>query len=450
MSLRSLLLAVAISIVPAVGSVAQDAVSPPDVANSKYEINGLINVDSVYVRSGPGEGYYPTSELAKGAPVTVVGIKFDWLKILPPPDSYSYVGEKFVDHDANSTVGKINRDDVNVRAGSLINAMKTTVQTRLSKGDQVQIIGAEDDYLKIKPPEGAYLYVKKDFVTISGAAAPANPAAPAPQPMAVPAPAQQPQPAISKAPAETSSTIVTSTPTTMPAPQVAAAAAPTTNPSVVAAAAAPSTQPAAPPPSAEELFAQYEAQFNEMSAQPLASQPIDEMISDYQSIAKSDQLSDDLKTVVKIRIATLQGRLDNKAKLIEVKRLEKIAADRQLALQAEQQELAERLKQNQIQVFAAVGQLQPSSLQIGGGTLYRLVDPATGRTEIYVRTGDPKITSLMGQFIGITGQPETDPQLSLRVIEPTDAQEIDESKVNASIMADIVPPSMLARQAASN
>ena len=90
-------------------------------------------------------------------------------------------------------------------------------------------------------------------------------------------------------------------------------------------------------------------------------------------------------------------------------------------MQAEQQELAERLEQQEVQVFTAVGELQPSSLQIGGGTLYRLVDPATGRTEIYVRTTDTKITAMMGQFIGITGEPTTDPQLSLRLIEPTDA-----------------------------
>ncbi len=451
MSFRSLLLAVAISIAPTIKIFAEDALSTPEVANSKYQINGVINVDSVYVRSGPGEGYYPTAELAKGAQVTVVGIKFDWLKILPPADSFSYVGEKFVDHDANSTVGKINRDDVNVRAGSMVNAMKTTVQARLNTGDQVEIIGTDEDYLKIKPPAGAYLYVKKDFVTISSAVSPANTPAPAVQPMTTSA-VPTPQVAATNPPVANSGAIVTSTPTTMPtAPMAAASVAPTTNPSAVASAApAPSTQPAAPPPSPEELFAAYESQFSAISQQPLDAQPIDEMISDYKGIQGSEQLSDDLKTVVRIRIATLQARLDNKAKLIEMKRLEKVAADRQLALQAEQQELAERLKQSQVQVFAAVGQLQPSSLQIGGGTLYRLVDPATGRTEIYVRTGDAKITAMMGQFIGISGQPETDPQLSLRVIEPTDAQEVDESKVNASIMADIVPPSMLARQAASN
>jgi SH3-like domain-containing protein len=450
MSFRFILVAVALSVVPGFNALAQDAIPQPNVANSRYQIDGVINVDSVYVRSGPGEGYYPTQELSRGATVTVVGIKFDWLKILPPDGSFSYVNAAFVDHPGDSVIGKINRNNVNVRAGSLTNAMKTTVQTHLDAGAQVEIIGKEEEFLKIKPPAGAYLYVKKDFVTVAHPAVAANPDAANPPPAAPTA--QNPPaaaPAIPGAQIDASNAILTSTPTTAPSAPVAAA--PTTNPS--AQAVAPSTQPAVaaapPPPSPEELFAQYESKFSDISKKPLDSQPLDELIANYQSIAKSDQLSDELKSVVKIRIATLQARLDNKAKLVEVQRLEKLAAARQLALQAEQQELAERLKQSQIQVFVAVGTLQPSSLQVGGGTLYRLVDPATGRTEIYVRTSDSKITALMGQFIGINGEPTNDPQLSLRVIEPTDAQQIDESKVNSSIMAGIVPPSMLAREASS-
>ena len=450
MSFRFILIAVALSVVPGLNALAQDAIPQPNVANSRYQIDGVINVDSVYVRSGPGEGYYPTQELTRCAAITVVGIKFDWLKILPPEGSFSYVNAAFVDHPGDSSAGKINRDNVNVRAGSLTNAMKTTVQTHLDSGAQVEIMGKEEEFLKIKPPAGAYLYVRKDFVTVAHPAVAANPDTANPQPAAPTA--QNPPaagPAIPSAPIDPANAILTSTPTTAPSAPIAAA--PTTNPSVQA--AAPSTQPAVaaapPPPSPEELFAQFESKFSDISKQSLDSQPLDELIANYQSIAKSDQLSDELKSVVRIRIATLQARVDNKAKLVEVQRLEKVAAARQLALQAEQQELAERLKQSQIQVFVAVGTLQPSSLQVGGGTLYRLVDPATGRTEIYVRTSDAKITALMGQFIGINGEPTTDPQLSLRVIEPTDAQQIDESKVNSSVMAGIVPPSMLARQASS-
>jgi hypothetical protein len=50
----------------------------------------------------------------------------------------------------------------------------------------------------------------------------------------------------------------------------------------------------------------------------------------------------------------------------------------------------------------------------------------------------------------VKGEPTTDSQLSLRVIDPTDAEQVDEAKVNSSIMASIVPPSLLAQQASSN
>ena len=458
MSFRYLFAFVALLAIPALKLVAQDAVPTPDVANSKYQITGVINVKSVWVRSGPGEGYYPTAELAKGASITVVGKKFEWLKVAPPDGSFSYVGAVFVDQASDGKTGKINRNDVNIRAGSTVNAMKTTVQTRLNMGDQVQIIGKEDEYLKIKPPEGAYLYINQQFVTIAQPAMTQSPAipqtaAPAQSTPSVPQAAARPAASanqVANATNTAASAIVTSTPTTAPSPAVAAA--PTTAPSTVAASAAtkPSQVAAAPQPSPEELFTQDEATFTEVSKQPLDKQPLDDLIAKYQAISSSDQLSEELKNVVTIRIATLKARQDNKGKLIEVRKLEKQAADRQLALQAEQEELAERLKQQEIQVFTAVGELQPSSLQIGGGTLYRLVDPATGRTEIYVRTSDAKITAMMGQFIGVKGEPQTDSQLSLRVIEPTDAQQVDQAKVNSSIMASIVPPSMLARQASSN
>lgn len=472
MSFRSLVVgALALGILPVANLpvtkvLAQDAVQPPPVENSKYHFEGTVNSGSVYIRSGPGEGYYATQKLDKGAVVTVVGIKFEWLKIVPPDGSYSYVGSAFVDRQGDGKTGIINRDDVNIRAGSDLDAMKTTVQTRLNKGDTVEILGQEDEYLKIKPPEGAYLYVNKQFVdatrvlpdadaTVSDSAADAVAQSPATQPD-------------NSAPAPSPAVVTTVTPTAPPVSQVGPtidatppamlvaattqpmAAAPSTQPTV---AGAPSTQPAvaaAPPPSAEELFGQFESTFADMSKQSLADQNIDDLTTKYQSIQNADGLSDNLKRVVDLRIATLKARADNKAKLLEARAMEKDAAEKELALQAEQQELAERLKQTDVEIYTAVGTLQPSSLQLGGGTLYRLTDPGTGRTVIYLRTTDDKATSMMGQFIGVRGTPTNDPQLSLRVLTPTDMETVDPAKVNGTVAAEIIPPSMLARQASAS
>jgi uncharacterized protein YgiM (DUF1202 family) len=416
-------------LIPAAAAFAQDAVQTPQVENSKYQFEGAVNAGAVFVRSGPGEGYYATQKLDKGATITVVGIKFDWLKIVPPEGSYSYVGSVFIDRSGDGSVGRVNRNDVNVRAGSLLNAMKTTVQTRLNAGDEVQIIGKEDEYLKIKPPEGSYLYVNKQFVDpVRAIAGDTN----APAPLLTETPTTQPASVASAS----ATPVAPATAVKPTAPSIDVAAAPTTQPAQASGVA--TTQPVAvaPQPTAEDLFGKYEAEFDTTSKQPLADQNITQLTTEYQSIAKADGLSDTLRTVVQFRI-------------LEARKLETESAQKELALQAEQQELSERLKTEDVEIYTAVGTLQPSSLQLGGALLYRLTDPATGRTVIYIRTSDEKVAGLMGQFVGVKGDANTDPQLSLKVVQPTAIDPVDPAKVNTTVAAEFVPPSLLARQASA-
>ena len=429
-------------LIPAAAAFAQDAVQTPQVENSKYQFEGVVNAGAVFVRSGPGEGYYATQKLDKGASVTVVGIKFDWLKIVPTEGSFSYIGSVFVDRSGDGSVGRVNRNDVNVRAGSLLNAMKTTVQTRLNAGDEVQIIGKEDEYLKIKCPQGSYLYVSKEFVDpVRAVSGDSN----APAPLLTETPTTQPAAVASATPTPTAP----ASPVKPAAPSIEVASAPTTQPAQASAGA--TTQPVAavPQPSAEDLFGQYEAEFDTVSKQPLADQDISKLTTEYQSIAKADGLSDTLRTVVQFRIETLQARSDSQAKLLEARKLEAQAAQKELALQAEQQELNERLKTEDVEIYTAVGTLQPSSLQLGGTLLYRLTDPATGRTVIYLRTDDSKVAGLMGQFVGVKGDASTDPQLALKVVEPSAIEPVDPAKVNTTVAAEFIPPSLLARQASA-
>src|SRR5581483_4002228 len=90
MSSRSMIVAAALSLAVFGSSNAlvraQEAPAPadqsqPDSENARFKVAGVVNANAVQVRSGPGAGYYATMKLDKGANVTVVGTKFEWLKI---------------------------------------------------------------------------------------------------------------------------------------------------------------------------------------------------------------------------------------------------------------------------------------------------------------------------------------------------------------------------------
>ena len=115
----------------------------PQVENAKHQFLGEINDNAVFVRSGPSNNFYATQRLSKGTRVTVVGIKYDWLKILPPEGSFSYVPQAYVTRRGDGKVGRVNQT-ANVRAGSALNAVKTTVQLEMDQGQDVTILGELD------------------------------------------------------------------------------------------------------------------------------------------------------------------------------------------------------------------------------------------------------------------------------------------------------------------
>lgn len=144
---------------------------------------GEINANDVYVRSGDSLNHYTIIKLKAGDRVTVVGERGEWYEIQPPEGSFSLVSGDYVDTTDNQK-GVINGANVRVRAGSLLNENKYTVQTLLSKGAEVTILGRNPDgFLRIKPPAGATLWINKTYVQLAGAGLPS-----APKPVAETAP----------------------------------------------------------------------------------------------------------------------------------------------------------------------------------------------------------------------------------------------------------------------
>jgi hypothetical protein len=125
-----------------------------------------VTANDVYVRSGASLNYYPISKLRAGDRVTVLGEEGNWYEIIPPEGAFSLISGQYVD-TVDNKFGVVNGNNVRVRAGSQLNNSKYTVQTMLSKGAEVQIIGENPDgFLRIKPPKGATLWISRDYVEL--------------------------------------------------------------------------------------------------------------------------------------------------------------------------------------------------------------------------------------------------------------------------------------------
>lgn len=445
---RFLSIALSLGFPLAPAAFAQEEQIPETAENSKQSASGVINGSAVYVHSGAGQNYYAVTKLDKGAKVTVVGIKFDWLKILPPEGAFSYVAKAFVERVGDGSVGRVSRPDLNVRAGSTLNDMKAIVQTKLDQGAEVQIIGEKDEYFMIKPPAGAYCYVNKQFVDYLNeapavAAKPAEPAKPIDAPTAT---TDQPQTTETPtAPLGPDAPVATNDQTTAPAnvqPEpFAITAPPTTAPSAGATAEAPAA-PTTQPLSADAEYDRLEAEFAQINTTKLEEQPIVELLAAYEKLLTDPQLPESMRRMADFRARTLKVRVAARDEYLNHMKGHQAAAERRKSLDAEREELAENIKRTEVSMYTAIGQLQTSSLQLGTQTLYRLTDPANSRTVVYLRSDDPKYAAMIGQFVGVKGEMTTDPALSMKVIVPTDAKQVDPNALYKTVAAQVVPPSL--------
>jgi hypothetical protein len=164
-----------------VGFAQETAASPQgSVSAAKAEGNepsfpyvaGIIE-DNVNIRSGPGTNYYYCGKLNTGDRVKVVASKYSWSHIVPPASSFSWISKQYVSTEPNNPgIGVVTGNAIRVYAGSdfLKPMHSTTVQLELNRGDKVELMGEEmDDYYKIAPPTGAYLWVLTQYTKPLGA-----------------------------------------------------------------------------------------------------------------------------------------------------------------------------------------------------------------------------------------------------------------------------------------
>ncbi len=129
-----------------------------------------VSADNVYVRSGPGQNYYPTDKLVAGDPVEVY--RHDpggWYAIRPPEGSFSWVSGRYLS-PGDENLAVVNGENVAARIGSRFSDIKDVIQVRLQKAEVVEVVGAAVDergarrWYKVAPPSGEFRWISGRYL----------------------------------------------------------------------------------------------------------------------------------------------------------------------------------------------------------------------------------------------------------------------------------------------
>jgi hypothetical protein len=137
-----------------------------------FPYKAYVTSGEVYVRSGPGRNYYPTSKLKTGDQVEVY--RHDpggWFAIRPPKDSFTWVSARYLEKSKHG-LAKVVGNEVAARVGSEFSDIRDVIQVRLHRGEVVEVLETKEfrsgpeagTWCKVAPPSGEFRWVSGKFV----------------------------------------------------------------------------------------------------------------------------------------------------------------------------------------------------------------------------------------------------------------------------------------------
>ncbi len=394
---------------------------------------GEVTGANVYVRSGAGSNWYPTTKVGTGDRVLVLGEKFGWYRIVPPDGSFSYVDRSMVRRSDDGKTGVVTRDNVYVRAGSALSPRKSATQMVIREGAQVEITGEADGFYKLVPPKGASLFISRQYVRrveprlrtgllkryLAGgrraastpksvvtppAARPTRPEAVATNSPGAPvepadeADRSEPIVPVSVVPPPSESEIVAEeavVPTESPR------GLPSNTPDREAPAAVPMTEPG--PGGYEARLAELESELTAEMEKPVEDRNLEQLRTRYRPIAEQEEAYVP-RAIARIRVRQLTDRIElgaaQKALLADRSQLETARS----RLRRERLQIARVRAEAPVERFELEGELRVSYAFAPAQRRFRLVDPLRNRTIAYVdipRDVAPDTRSLIGRYVGI-------------------------------------------------
>ena len=150
----------------------QILLSAPVRGEETFPYTTYVAVDDLYVRSGPGQNYYPTDKLRRGQEVEVY--RHDpggWCAIRPVEGSFTWITGRFL-KPLEDGLATVTDDGVSARVGSRFSDIRDVVQVRLHKGEVVEVLerpahGAgwgENAWFKIAAPSGEFRWVSAKYL----------------------------------------------------------------------------------------------------------------------------------------------------------------------------------------------------------------------------------------------------------------------------------------------
>jgi len=140
----------------------------PASGEEVFPYKAFITANEVYVRSGPGQSYYPTRKLKVGQEVEVY--RHDpggWYAIRPTKGSFSWVSGRYLD-SGKDELAIVTADGVACRVGSRFSEIRDVIQIRLHKGEVVEVVDCvkvgSRKWYKITPPSGEFRWVAGKYV----------------------------------------------------------------------------------------------------------------------------------------------------------------------------------------------------------------------------------------------------------------------------------------------
>ena len=127
-----------------------------------------VTADRVHLRSRADQNSVAVAVLDRDAVLKGLSSEFGWHRVEPPEGVFSYTSAKYVDQlDHERGVVSVQSGRLRVRVGSLVQQVdpsRSEVQTLLTRGTPVRVVGRDGDWLRIEPPEGVYVYVSSRLV----------------------------------------------------------------------------------------------------------------------------------------------------------------------------------------------------------------------------------------------------------------------------------------------